>query len=90
MGSKFKELTYIKRRTITHNAIITAINNVVENDGDFIGAFRENIIRVISGYSTKDIQTEDDDYYRISEQINKLKTTKLRLVQEKKPAESYE
>lgn len=101
-----------------HNAIMTAINKVVEDNGDFIGAFRENVIRVMGGYSTKDIPTEyddkieslqkemltlieenakqgavaedfDDEYKRISEQINELKKAKLRLVQEKKQAESY-
>lgn len=101
-----------------HNAIMTAINNVVENNGDFIGAFRENVIRVISGYSTKDIPTEydeqiealqkemlalieenakqgavaddfDNEYKRISEQINELKQTKLKHVSEKKQAENY-
>ncbi|MBU3220373.1 Recombinase zinc beta ribbon domain-containing protein [Desulfonispora thiosulfatigenes DSM 11270] len=102
-----------------HNAIMTAINNVVENNGDFIGAFRENVIRVMGGYSTKDIPTEyddqieslqkemlflieenakqgavaedfDDEYKRISEEINELKKAKLRLVQEKKQADRYE
>ena len=101
-----------------HNAIMTAINNVVENNGDFIGAFRENVIRVIGGYSTKDIPTEydeqieslqkemlnlieenakqgavaedfDNEYKRISEQINELKQAKLKLVREKKQAENY-
>ncbi|WP_249322495.1 Site-specific recombinase [Wansuia hejianensis] len=38
-----------------------AINRVVENNGDFIGAFRENVIRVIGKYSTKNIHTKYDD-----------------------------
>lgn len=33
---------------------MTAINSVAENNGDFIGAFRENVIRVISEYSTSE------------------------------------
>lgn len=32
-----------------------AINSVVENKGNFIGAFRGKVIRVIGGYSTKNI-----------------------------------
>ena len=44
-----------------HNAIMMAINNVVENKGKFIGAFRENVIRVIGDYSTKGISTDFDD-----------------------------
>ena len=102
-----------------HNAIMTAINNVVENNGDFIGAFRENVIRVIGGYSTRNIPIEydekieslqkdmltlieqnakqgavaedfDDEYKRISEEINELKKVKIRLVQEKKQGDRYE
>jgi len=102
-----------------HHTIMTAINNVVENNGEFIGAFRENIIRVIGDHSTKDISTEydenienlqkemlslieenakqgavtedfDDEYKRISEEINELKKAKIRLVQEKKRDEMYE
>lgn len=102
-----------------HNAIMTAINSVVKNNGDFIGAFRENVIRVIGGYSTKDTPTEydekieslqkemlslieenaklgaveenfDDEYKRISEEINELKKAKIRLVQEKKQEDRYE
>ncbi len=101
-----------------HNAIMTAINNVVEDNGEFIGAFRENVIRVIGGHSTKGIPTEhdekieslqkemlslieenaklravtddfDDEYKRISEEINELKKAKIKLVQEKKQVESY-
>ena len=101
-----------------HNAIMIAINNVVENKGKFIGVFRENVIRVIGDYSTKGISTDfddkieslqkemlslieknakqgavaedfDDEYKRISEEINELKKAKLRLVQEKKEAENY-
>ena len=102
-----------------HNAIMTAINSVVEDNGDFIGAFRENVIRVIGGYSTRNIPTEydekieslqkemltlieenakqgavakdfDDEYKRISEEINELKKAKIRLVREKKQADRYE
>lgn len=101
-----------------HNAIMMAINNVVENKGKFIGAFRENVIRVIGDYSTKGISTDfddkieslqkemlslieenakqgavaedfDDEYKRISQEINELKKAKLRLVQEKKEARNY-
>ena len=30
-------------------------------NGGFIGVFRENVIRVVGGYSTKDIPTEYDN-----------------------------
>jgi len=59
-----------------HDVIMTAINNVVENNGDFIGAFRQNVIRLIGGYSTKDISTEYD------EQIESLQKEMLNLIEE--------
>ena len=107
------------KEELLHDAIMKAINSVVEDTGDFIGAFRENVIRVIGGYSTKEIPTEydekidilqkemlglieenaklgavaedfDDEYKRISEEINQLKEEKIRVVQEKKQADRYE
>lgn len=107
------------KEELLHDAIMKAINSVVEDTGDFIGAFRENVIRVIGGYSTKEIPTEydkniellqkemlelieenaklgavaedfDDEYKRISEEINQLKEAKLKVVEEKKQADRYE
>lgn len=43
-----------------YEAIMTAINSVVENQGEFVGAFRENVIRVIGNYSTKNVPTKYD------------------------------
>lgn len=54
---------------------MTAINSVVENRGEFVGAFRENVIRVIGNYSTKNISTEYD------EQIEKLQGRMLTLIE---------
>ena len=39
---------------------MTAINSVVENQGEFVGAFRENVIWVSGNYSTKNVPTEYD------------------------------
>ncbi len=64
------------KEELLHDAIITAINSVVENKGEFIGAFRENIIRVIYGYSTKNIPTEYD------EKIESLQKEMLALIEE--------
>lgn len=44
-----------------YEAVMTAINSVVENQGEFVGAFRENVIWVISNYSTKNVPTEYDE-----------------------------
>ncbi|MEA4903525.1 MAG: recombinase family protein [Petrimonas sp.] len=59
-----------------HDAIMTAINSVVENTGEFIGAFRENVIRVIGSYSTQGVSTGYD------EQIEKLQKKMLTLIEE--------
>ena len=39
---------------------MTAVNSVVENQGEFVEAFRENIIWVIGNYSTKNVSTKYD------------------------------
>lgn len=59
-----------------HDAIMNAINKIVENNGDFIGTFRENVIRVIGNYSTKGVTTEYD------EQIEKLQKQMLALIED--------
>lgn len=59
-----------------HDAIMKAINKVVENNGDFIGTFRENVIRVIGNYSTKGVTTEYDD------QIDALQKQMLALIED--------
>ncbi len=58
-----------------HDAIMKAINNVVEDTGDFIGAFRENVIRIIGSYSTKEIPSEYD------EKIDSLQKEMLELIE---------
>ena len=64
-----------------YEAIMTAINSVVENQGEFVGAFRENVIRVIGSYSTRHIPSEYD------EQIEKLQGEML--TQENRLAETF-
>ena len=53
-----------------------AINKVVENSGDFIGTFRENVIQVIGNYSTQGIETEYDA------QIEELQKQMLKLIED--------
>lgn len=64
------------KEDILHEAIMTAINSVVENRGEFVSAFRENVIRVIGSYSTKNVPTEYDG------QIEKLQSEMLALIEE--------
>ncbi|WP_242878217.1 hypothetical protein [Enterocloster clostridioformis] len=39
------------RQEIPHQAIVAAINSVVEDQGEFVQAFRENIVRIIGIYA---------------------------------------
>lgn len=64
------------KEEILYEAIMIAINSVVENRGEFVGAFRENVIRVIGSYSTKNVPTEYDG------QIEKLQAEMLALIEE--------
>ena len=64
------------KEELLHDAIMKAINSVVEDTGDFIGAFRENVIRVIGGYSTKEIPIEYD------KNIELLQKEMLELIEE--------
>lgn len=74
-SSKCKNSPTLKEEQL-HDAIMNAINDVVENSGDFIEAFRENVIRVIGNYSTEGIKTEYDD------QIDVLQKQMLKLIED--------
>lgn len=64
------------KEEILHEAIMAAINSVVENRSEFVGAFRENVIRVIGSHSAKNVPTEYDG------QIEKLQAEMLALIEE--------
>ncbi len=64
------------KEEVLNEAVMTAINSVVENRGDFVGVFRENVIQVIGSYSTKNLPTEHD------QQIAKLQGDMLALIEE--------
>lgn len=75
-GTKHCKHSPTLKEDVLNEAIMTAINNVVENRGEFVGAFRENVIQVIGSYSTKNVPTEYD------EQITKLQGEMLTLIEE--------
>ncbi len=75
ISSKCKNSPTLKEEQL-HDAIMNAINDVVENSGDFIETFRENVIRVIGNYSTEGITTEYDD------QIDVLQKQMLKLIED--------
>lgn len=59
-GSRFCKHSPTLRETTLHEAVMAAINKVVEDQGEFVQAFRENVIRVIGNYSAKGDLTEYD------------------------------
>lgn len=75
-GTKYCKHSPTLKEDVLNDAVMTAINSVVENRGDFVGAFRENVIQVIGSYSTKNVPTEYD------EQITKLQGEMLTLIEE--------
>lgn len=42
-----------------NRAVMEAINRITRGDGDFVGAFRQNVIRVIGSYGG---EQEPDEY----------------------------
>ena len=65
-------------------AIMTAINSVVDNRKHFVGAFRENVIRVLGSYSEQ-IRTELD------EELERLQGEMIELIAESgKTGTSYD
>lgn len=55
------------KEKILHEAIITAISKVVEDQGEFVQAFRENVIRIIGSYGSKTEPTEYDGEIQVLE-----------------------
>lgn len=61
---------------VLHDTIMRAINRVARNDGDFIGAFRENVMHVIGSYG----KTEQDEMY--DELIKEKEKQMVKLIEE--------
>lgn len=64
-----------------HGAIMEAVNSVVEDDGTFVDAFRENVIRILGSYSRNAEPTEYD------EQIEELQKQMLALIEDSAKSE---
>lgn len=80
-GSKRCKHSPTLKEDSLHEAIMTAINNVVEDQGEFVQAFRENVIRIIGSYSAQAEPTEYD------EQIEQLQQEMMKLIEESAKAE---
>lgn len=51
---------------------MAAINSVVDNRSDFVGAFRENVIRVLGSYSEQIRSELDDELERLQKEMIEL------------------
>lgn len=80
-GSKRCKHSPTIKEDILHQAIMTAINSVVEDQEEFVQAFRENVIRIIGSYSPKNEPTEYD------EQIEQLQQKMMALIEDSAKAE---
>lgn len=75
-GSKRCKYSPTLKEDSLHEAIMTAINSVVEDQGEFVQAFRENVIRIIGNYSAQAEPTQYD------EQIEQLQQEMMRLIED--------
>lgn len=66
-----------------NRAVMEAINRITCNDGDFVGAFRQNVIRVIGSYSG---EQEPDEY---DEKIKEKEEEMVALIAENARVGSY-
>lgn len=54
--------------SLLKNAVMNAIQKIAANDGDFVGAFRQNVIRVIGSYGQGQEKDEYDDMIKEKQQ----------------------
>lgn len=80
-GSKRCKYSPTLKEDSLHEAIMTAINSVVEDQGEFVQAFRENVIRIIGNYSAQAEPTQYD------EQIEQLQQEMMRLIEDSAKSE---
>ena len=81
-GSKRCKHSPTLKEEILHEAIMTAVNSVVEDQGEFVQAFRENVIRIIGSYSAAAEPTEYDS------QIEELQKMMMKVIEDSAKAES--
>lgn len=81
-GSKRCKHSPTLKEEILHEAIMVAVNSVVEDQGEFVQAFRENVIRIIGSYSATAEPTEYDS------QIEELQKKMMKLIEDSAKAES--
>ena len=69
--------------TALNNAVMEAIHRITKNDDDFVGAFRQNVIRVLGSYGQ---EQESDEY---AEKIKEKEQEMVALIAENASQGSY-
>lgn len=81
-GSKRCKHSPTLKEEILHEVIMKAVNSVVEDQGEFVQAFRENVIRIIGSYSATAELPEYDS------RIEELQIKMMKLIEDSAKAES--
>ena len=82
-GTKHCKKSETLEEGVLNRAVMEAINRITRGDGDFVGAFRQNVIRVIGSYSG---EQEPDEY---DEKIKEKEAEMAALIAENARVGSY-
>ena len=82
-GTKHCKKSETLEEGVLNRAVMEAINRITRGDGDFVGAFRQNVIRVIGSYSG---EQEPDEY---DEKIKEKEAEMAALIVENARVGSY-
>ena len=82
-GTKHCKKSETLEEVALNRAIMEAINRITRGDGDFVGAFRQNVIRVIGSYGG---EQEPDEY---DEKIKEKEEEMVALIAENARVGSY-
>lgn len=82
-GTKHCKNSETLDETALNSAVMEAIYRITKNDGDFVGAFRQNVIRVLGSYGQ---QQEPDEY---EERIKAKEQEMVALIAENASKGSY-
>ena len=82
-GTKHCKKSETLEEGVLNRAVMEAINRITRGDGDFVGAFRQNVIRVIGSYNG---EQESDEY---DEKIKEKEEEMVALIAENARVGSY-
>ena len=68
-GTKHCKKSETLEEGVLNRAVMEAINRITRGDGDFVGAFRQNVIRVIGSYNGEQESDEYDEKIKEKESL---------------------